>query len=160
MYNKLACRLSPLGGEVYVREIITNAHLCRCLKVFQMGFSIFLQLSSWLEYNTNLKQSQNHFSIYQKLAIFLQIIDKEDSNQDVQETFQHFKATISLIFHKVLAAVMILCQKIVIILNNSELLNYHIVDDVKYFSDFENFLGAIDDTHLPAHFLDTIMILY
>ncbi len=94
------------------------------------------------------------------MAIFLQTIGKGDSNRDVQETFQYSVATISLVFHKVLVTVLILHQKIVIILNNSKLLDSHIADDVKYFPYFENFLGALDGTHFPAHFLATIVMLY
>lgn len=69
---------------------------------------------SWLEENTALKESRNHFTIYQKLAIFLQIVGKADSNRDVQETFQHSATTISAVFHKVLQALLIVHKEIVI----------------------------------------------
>ena len=65
-YDKLACRTSSLGGEAYIQELITSAHPRRCLEVFRMDLEIFLTLSSWLEDNTMLKQSRNHFSIHQK----------------------------------------------------------------------------------------------
>lgn len=64
------------------------------------------------------------------------------------------------IFHKVLVIVLILYQKIVITLNNSELLNSYITNNVKYFSYFENFLSALNSIHLLAHLLITIAILY
>lgn len=44
IYNKLTDRTLLPGGEVYVREIITSAHLCYCLEVFQMDFLTFFQL--------------------------------------------------------------------------------------------------------------------
>ena len=50
----------------------------------------------------------NHFSVYQKLAIFLQIVGKRDCNRDLQENFQHSGVTISLVFHEVLNALLIL----------------------------------------------------
>lgn len=71
MYDKLTCYTSPLGGEAYVKEIITSAHPLRCLETFRINLSTFFELSSWLKNNTNLRQSQNHFFVYQKLAIFL-----------------------------------------------------------------------------------------
>ena len=150
-YDKLACRTSSLGGEAYIQELITSAHPRRCLEVFRMDLEIFLTLSSWLEDNTMLKQSRNHFSIHQKLAIFLQIVGKGDSNRDLQETFQHSGATISLVFHEVLAALLILHKKTITLPNTSKPLDSRIADDTKYFPYFENCLGALDGTHLPAH---------
>lgn len=121
-----------------------------------MDLPTFLTLSSWLEDNTNLKQSRNHFSVHQKLAIFLQTVGKGDSNRDVQETFQRSGATISLVFHEVLAAVLILNQKIATTPNSSELLDPRIANDTKYFPYFENCLEALDGTHLPVHLPATI----
>lgn len=54
-----------------------------------MHLDTFLILSVWLEKITMLKQSHKYFFVYQKLAIFLQIVGKGDSNRDLQETFQH-----------------------------------------------------------------------
>ena len=65
MYHKLACRTSSLGGEEYIQELIISAHPQRCLEVCRMDLEIFLILSSWLEDNTILKQSRNHFSMHQ-----------------------------------------------------------------------------------------------
>ena len=81
-YNRLACHTSFLGSEAYI-QLITSAHFQCCLKVFRIDLEIFLTLSSWLEGNTMLKKSRNHFFIYQKLVIFLQIVGKEDSNWDL-----------------------------------------------------------------------------
>lgn len=97
------------------------------------------------------------------MTIFLQIIGKKDSNRDVQEIFQHFRATraiISLVFYKVLAAILILYQKVVIIPNNFELLDSRIVNNTKYFPYFENCLGLLDGTYLLAHLSITITPLY
>lgn len=111
----------------------------------------FLALASWLEENTALKESRNHFTIHQKLAIFLQIVGKADSNRDVQETFQHSGATISAVLHEVLQAPLILHKRIVIFPTRTEPLDAGIGKDRKYFPYFENCIGALDGTHLPAH---------
>lgn len=65
-----------------------------------------------------------------------------------------------LVFHKMLAAVLILYQKIVFIPNNSKLIESRIADNTKYFLYFENCLGALNSTHLLAHLLATIAPLY
>ncbi len=44
MYDKLACRTSPLDGEAYVRDIIASTHPRRCLEVFSIGCAIFQNL--------------------------------------------------------------------------------------------------------------------
>lgn len=86
------------------------------------------------------------------MDIFLWIVDKGDSNRDLQENFQHFGAKISLVFHEMLAVMMILYQKTILLPNSSKLLDPRIADDTKYFPYFENYLGALDDTDLLAHF--------
>lgn len=156
MYDKLACRTSSLGDEAYIQEIITTAHPRRCLEVFRMELNTFLTLSEWLEDNTFLKQSRNHFSVHQKLAIFLQIVGKGDCNRDLQETFQHSGATISLVFHEVLNALLILHQKTIILPTITEPLDSRIAEDTKYFPYFKDCLGALDGTHLPAHLPSTL----
>lgn len=149
--DKTPCRTSPLGGEAYIQELITTAHPRRCLEVLRMELHIFLALAVWLEDNTALKESRNHFSIHQKLAIFLQIVGKGESNRHLLETFQHSGATISAVFHEVLKALWILHEKIVILPGPNEPLDSRIAEDTKYFPYFENCLGALDVTHLPAH---------
>ncbi|WP_375449288.1 hypothetical protein [uncultured Nostoc sp.] len=160
MYDKLACLTFSLGGEVYIQELITSAHPQRCLEVFSIDLKIFLTLSSWLEDNIILKQSRNHFSIHQKLAIFLQIVGKRNSNWDLQETFQYLGATISLVFYEVLATLLILHKKTITLPNASEPLDSRIADDTKYFLYFENWLRALDGTHLLAHLPSVIVPLY
>lgn len=97
-YNKTVCYISTLDDEPYIQKLITTAHPKHCLEILRMDLYVFLALTSWLEENIALKESQNHFTIYQKLAIFLQILRKADSNCDVQETFQHFKTKILAVF--------------------------------------------------------------
>lgn len=74
--------------------------------------------------------------------------------------FQHFGIILFLIFFKILAAVLILNQKIVIISNNFEIFHFCIVDYTKYFSYFENYLKIFDNTYLSAHLLAIISLLY
>ena len=67
---------------------------------------------------------------------------------------------ISLEFHEVLAALLILHKKTIILPSTSKQLDSHIVDDTKYFSYFENCLGALDGTYLPAHLPSVIAPQY
>lgn len=114
-----------------------------------MDLHIFLALAVWLEDNTALKLSRNYFSIHQKLAIFLQIVGKGNSNRDLQETFQHSGVTISALFHAILRALLILHEKIVTLPTPNEPLDSRIAEDTKYFPYFENFIYL--PAHVPAH---------
>lgn len=131
---------SPLGGDAYIQELINTAHPRRYLEVLPMDLHIFLALAVWLEDNTALKVSRNYFSIHQKLAIFLQIVGKGDSNRDLQETFQLSGVTISAVFHAILRALLILHEKIVSLPTPNEPLDSRIAEDTKYFPYFENFI--------------------
>lgn len=55
-----------------------------------------------------------------------------------------------------LASILILYQKIVIIPNNSKLLNSYIMDDIKYFSCFKNYLRVLDNIHFLVYLPATI----
>lgn len=122
--------------------------------------NIFFTLSEWLKDNTFLKQSRNHFFVYQKLAIFLQIVGKEDCNQDLQKTFQHSGPTISLVFYEMLNVILILHQKTIILPTISEPLDSRIVDNTKYFPYFKDCLGVLDNIHLLMHLPLTLASLY
>lgn len=77
IYDKLACYTLFLGSQIYVREIIISTYLRCYLEVFWINFSTFFQLSSWLKDNINLKQSQNHFFIYQNWLFCFKLLIKE-----------------------------------------------------------------------------------
>lgn len=108
-------------------------------------------MALWLEENIALRKSWNHFIIYQKLAIFLHIVKKVNSNCDVQETFQYFEAIISAVFYKVLQALLIFYNKIIILPINTEPLDTQIVKNIKYFLYFENCISILNGIYLLAH---------
>ena len=151
MYNKLACQISSLGGEEYIQELITTAHPSRCQEVFRMPLETFLALEKWLTANTSLKESRKHFSVRQKLAIFLFIIGEGASNRAVQEKFQYSGDTVSHIFHEVLNSLIPLHAEIVNLPTKDDVLHPRIGEDTKYFPYFRNCLGALDGTHIPTH---------
>ena len=107
-----------------------------------------------------LKQSRNYFFIYQRLDIFLQIMGKGDNNWDLQKTFQYLSIIISLVFHEILASLLILYKKIIILPNASKLLDFCITNDTKYFLCFKNCLEVLNGTHLLAHLPSVIALPY
>lgn len=74
----------------------------RCQEIFRMPLETFLALEKWLTEHTSLKESRKHFSVRQKIAMFLYIVGEGASNRAVQEKFLHSGDTVSHVFHEVL----------------------------------------------------------
>ena len=153
MYHKLPCHTSSLGGKDYIQELITTAHPRRCQKVFRMPLETFLVLRNWLTEYTPLKESCKHFSVQQKLTMFLYIAGKGAFNHTVQEKFQHSGDTVSHVFHEVLSSLLYLHAETVNLPTKDDVLHPRIADDTKYFPYFQDCLSALDGTHISAHVL-------
>lgn len=50
---------------------------------FRMPLETFLALEKWLTEHTSLKESRKHFSVRQKLAMFLYIVGEGASNRAI-----------------------------------------------------------------------------
>lgn len=130
--DKQACRTSSLTGEAYNQELLNTAHPRRCIEVLRMPLTTFLALEKWLVTETSLKRSRKGVSVVQKLAMFLEIVGEVSGYHAVQERFQHSGDTVSHVFHEVLAALMILHQKIVLLPNSDTPLADRIAKNSKY----------------------------
>jgi hypothetical protein len=115
-----------------------------------MQLNTFYTLRDWLLANTQLKHSK-HIAVEEKLLIFLHITTRPASNRDTQERFSHSAYTISLRFHEVLDALLLLYPHFVTLPNIDTPLASRILDDFKYFPYFEDCLGALDGTHISIH---------
>lgn len=51
-FDKTACRISLLGGKVYIQELIIIVYPRHYLEVLHMDLYVFLALASWLKKNT------------------------------------------------------------------------------------------------------------
>lgn len=71
-----------------------------------MSLETFLALGNWLSEYTPLKESRKHFSVQQKLAMFLYIVGERASNRAVQKKFQYSDDTVSYLFHEVLSSLL------------------------------------------------------
>ncbi len=151
VYNKLLCRTSSLGGEEYIQELITTAHPRRCQEVFRMPLEKFLALEKRLTEHTSLKASRKHFSVRQKIDMFLYIVGEGAPNRAVQEKFQYSEGTFSHVFHEVLSFLLHLHVEIVNLPTKNDAIHPRIAEDSKYFPYFQDCLGELDGTNIPAH---------
>ena len=73
------------------------------------------------------------------------------TNREVQERFQHSGDTISCCFQQVLKASLFLYAEWVKLPAIPHMLSNHITSNPKFTSYFNNYLGALDGTYVPAH---------
>lgn len=73
----------------------------------------------------------------------------------MQEKFQYSGDTISHVFHKVLNYLLYLYAETVNLPTKDDALHPRIADNPKYFPYFQDCLGALDGTYIPAHILAT-----
>lgn len=86
LYNKFPYRVSILSGKRYVESLIQQHQSCWIQEVFRMPLYPFLQLQSWLQGNTNWRSSKL-ISVPEKLAMFVETLDRAASNRAVQQRF-------------------------------------------------------------------------
>lgn len=102
-YNKQPCRSSSLSGDAYVSELIIQNYP-RCIQeVFHMPLATLRRLEHFFRDHTEL-QSSRYISTFEKIAMFIHVIEHKGSNRDVQERYQHFGSTVSQYFQEVLKA--------------------------------------------------------
>ena len=83
--------------------------------------------------------------------MFLFILREKASNCVVQEKFQHFGDTVSHVFYEVFISLLYLHTETVNLPTKDNALYPQIADNTKYFLYFQDCLGALDGTHIPAH---------
>ena len=112
----------------------------------------FYALRDWLVENTSLKGTEN-MTVEEKLGIFLYIVSRPASNQDVQERFSYSSKTISRCFYEVLDALLILNTCFVSLPSTNSHPPTRIFDDAKYYLFFEDCLSALDGIYIPVFVL-------
>ena len=83
--------------------------------------------------------------------MFLFIIREKTSNHIIQEKFQYSSAIISQVFHKISTSLLYLHAETVNLFTKDDALHLQIIDNIKYFSYFQNCLSILDSTYILAH---------
>jgi hypothetical protein len=100
---KESCMTSRQRGQDWMNEIL-NGHSVRCMNVFRMDPTLFIQLCEDLQSKYGLQPSKR-MTVVEKVGIFVYTLAMGASNRDVRERFQHSGETISRAFHEVLEAI-------------------------------------------------------
>jgi len=93
-----------------------------------------------------------HISARQKLMVFLHCVAQGRTFSGLQEEYHHSKATISKVFHEVLAACLGGYSTLVrpAEVSDAEAI-YERTDSAKYWPWFEDAVGALDGSHIQAY---------
>jgi len=96
----------------------------------------------WLE-------ASKYITVEEKVGMFLWTMAHSASNRAVQERFQHSGETVSRCFHQVLQAITRLVPKYIRLPVTSEI-PIAITSNLKFYSFFNDCVGALDGTHIAA----------
>ncbi|XP_075074562.1 uncharacterized protein LOC142162145 [Nicotiana tabacum] len=145
---KTPSRTSFHTGFHFVKEML-EGHDKRCYEMFRMEKYIFLLFCKTLNEQYGLESTRN-IIVEEMVVMFLMMVGHGVGNRMIQERFQHFGETVSRYFHQVLLACLKLATDI-IKPKDPALSDVHtkLREDNRYCPYFKNYIGAIDDTHVP-----------
>ncbi|CAA0823514.1 Unknown protein [Striga hermonthica] len=138
--------LSPKGSGFMNEVLHGNDDLCRGM--FRMDCHVFLKLSNTLRHRGMLRDTAG-VMIEEQLAIFLNVIGRNERTRVIQERFQHSGETISRHFNNVLKAVKSLSREF--LRPPSLETPPEILRSNRFHPYFEDCIGAIDGMHIPAY---------
>ncbi|XP_031504727.1 uncharacterized protein LOC116267242 [Nymphaea colorata] len=135
------------AGTSFV-QLMLRGHPRNCLDLLRMEGHTYMRLCNILR-DRNLLEDARDITVEEQVAILLSTIGHNERNRVVQNMFQHSGQTISKYVSLVLRAICIL-GKDYVRRPNDEMMPAHIRHSKRFFPYFENCLGAIDGTHIPA----------
>lgn len=134
-------------GRVFVNEVL-NGRNSYCRDMFRMDKRLFRKLCDLLRCKRLLRDTLD-VRIEEQLAIFLLTVGHNKRNRVVQERFHHSGETISRHFNNVLNAIVALASDFFqppVTNTPGEIF----AKPGNYYPYFENCVGAIGGTHIPA----------
>jgi DDE superfamily endonuclease len=138
---------SVLTGDLYYREIMGSANVNRFRQVARMDKDTFNLLKA------NLIEGGLTNSMYiccgQKLMILLHVL-RGHTNRETAERWQHSGATISEIVHEVSYYLDVIKGRIYKPARDGDPTPAQIANSRRFSPFFDNCIGAIDGTHIPA----------
>ena len=139
---------SLLTGQIYLEELRDTGNLARFRNVTRMDKSTFEALLLLLETQGEFKNSK-YLSTGEKLLMFILVL-VGNSNRGICERWQHSGSTTSLVVHEV-AAVMLRCHHHFLFpAKVDDPVAPQILSSYKYTPYFNDCIGALDGTHIPA----------
>ncbi|XP_049935002.1 protein ALP1-like isoform X2 [Nymphaea colorata] len=134
------------AGTTFV-QLMLHGHPRNCTDLLRMDQHTYQTLCNTLR-SRKLLEDARDISIEEQVAIFLLTIGHNERNRATQNTFQHSGQTISKYVSCVLRAICIMGKDFVKWPNDD--MPTKIRRSKRFFPYFQDCLGAIDGTHVPA----------
>ncbi|KAM6582817.1 hypothetical protein CsatB_009819 [Cannabis sativa] len=144
--EKIPQRTSVLSGEDFVKQLL-GGHERTCYELLRMDKNVFVELCTCLKQKEYIKDTRE-VKVEESVAIFLMIVGQNMRMRLIADRFQHSLETIDRHFRLTLKAICKLGQDI--IRPTQSPLPSRIVNSSKYYPWFQNYIGAIDGTHVSA----------
>ncbi|XP_066318512.1 uncharacterized protein [Miscanthus floridulus] len=137
---------SSLPGAKKVKEIL-EGHENWCKEEFRMEAEIFRTIANFLRAE-NLLRDTHGMKIEEQLGIFMFMLSHNASTERLKKEFQHSGETVHRKIYDVFNIIPTLSQKFIRLPNPSHT-HMKIICDPRFMPFFQNYIGAIDGTHVP-----------
>ena len=135
-------------GSVLTKELLTGNDT-RFFNFSRMSKPAFAKLVDVLK-GYGMRNFRGGCQVEEQILVFLNIVNNGHYVRTAQETFQHSGETISRCFYQTLDALCKYQRQRMYLPDGSEEPE-EIYDNDLYFPYFQNVIGAIDGTHVPAY---------
>jgi hypothetical protein len=140
-------RTSSMTGGAYIKELLAGGHNMRVQEVLRMRIIPFRKLTAIMR-TEGLLYDSRHISIEEQLAMFLHVVGRGTSFQDVEERYQHSGETVFRYFRAVLEALTALIPRYIKL--PSIEVPTAISSSSKNYPFLKNCIGAVNGTHIAA----------
>ena len=146
--NRVVQHNSLLTGDLYYKEIMATQNVNRFSQVARMDLETFTLLRQFLMEHGGLRNSM-YICAGQKLMILIYIM-RGHTNRETMERWQHSGATVSAIVHEVSSSLLSCRNRIYKPAKEGDPTPTQISNFAKFSPFFDNCIGALDGTHIPA----------
>lgn len=139
---------SILTGQLYYQELLGTNNTARFRNVTRMDRSTFDALLALLESRGGFRNSK-YMSTGEKLLMFILVL-VGNSNRAICERWQHSGSTTSLVVHEVAGIILRCKHHFLFPVRLNDPVPRQISNSNKYSPYFNDCIGALDGTHIPA----------
>jgi hypothetical protein len=148
--DPVPCYTSILTGDMYFKELMDAENESRFRSAVRMDKVTFIRLVRLLSGPRGGMSSSRNISIGEKVMIFMNLLIGH-SNRSIAERWQHSPSTISAVLHQVIDT--LLKKEIadfLMVKCDPETVPLEISSNPKFSPFFDNCIGAVDGSHIPA----------
>ncbi|CDP04581.1 unnamed protein product [Coffea canephora] len=148
--QKVPCRTSALSGRHWVEEVLSGHHT-RIMDATRLNVDSFMRLCQLLAECGFVPQNyQKRVTIEEALAMTLVMMSHNMRMRMIADRFNHSTETVHRNIHEVIRGLCTFAQFAITPRWQDEI-HPKILNDTRFYPWFEDCVGAIDETHIPAY---------